>query len=141
MDFAFQHFGQIQHGLPRVQAICDWVHKNIEYRFGAGSPYTSASEVIAQRYGVCRDFAHTAVALCRCFNLPARYVTGYVPDVAFLDPGSPMDFHAYMEVYLGWPLVYLRCAVQCAAHRADQRSRAAWTPWMARFQRITALRG
>jgi transglutaminase-like putative cysteine protease len=76
MDFAFQHFGHIQHGLPRVQAICDWVHTNIEYRFGAGSPYTSASEVIAQRYGVCRDFAHSAVALCRCFNLPARYVTG-----------------------------------------------------------------
>jgi len=101
MNFAFQQFGQITHGLPRIQAICDWVHNNIEYRWGAGSPFTSASEVVAQRYGVCRDFAHAAIALCRCFNLPARYVTGYVPDVAFHDPGSPMDFHAYMEVYLG----------------------------------------
>jgi len=101
MDFAFQQFGQITHGLPRVQAICDWVHYNVEYRWGAGSPFTSASEIVAQRFGVCRDFAHTVIALCRCFNLPARYVTGYVPDVAFFDPGSPMDFHAYTEVYLG----------------------------------------
>jgi len=101
MTFANQQFGHIQHGLPRVQAICDWLHSNIEYRWGAGSPYTSASEIIAQGYGVCRDFAHCAVALSRCFNIPARYVTGHVPDVAFQDPGSPMDFHAYMEVYIG----------------------------------------
>lgn len=101
MDFAFQMFGQVPHGLQRVQAICDWVHRNIEYRFGAGSPYTAASEIIAQGYGVCRDFAHTAIALCRCFNIPTRYVTGYVSDVAFLDNGSPMDFHAYMQVYVG----------------------------------------
>lgn len=101
MNFAFQQFGQIPHGLQRVQAICDWIHYNIEYRFGAGSPLTAASEIINQGFGVCRDFAHCAVALCRCFNIPARYVTGYVPDVAFQDPGTPMDFHAYMEVYIG----------------------------------------
>ena len=101
MDFAFEKFGRVPHGLQRVQAICDWVHGNIEYRFGSGSPFTAASEIIAQGYGVCRDFAHTAIALCRCFNLPARYITGYVPDVAFDDPGSPMDFHAYMQVYVG----------------------------------------
>jgi len=101
MNFAFQKFGQIPHGLPRVQAICDWVHNNIEYRFASGSPYTTASEVINQGYGVCRDFAHCAVALSRCFNIPTRYVTGLVPDVAFQDPGTPMDFHAYMEVYIG----------------------------------------
>jgi transglutaminase-like putative cysteine protease len=101
MNFAFQKFGHIPHGLQRVQAICDWVHSNIEYRFASGSPYTSASEVINQGYGVCRDFAHCAVALSRCFNIPTRYVTGLVPDVAFQDPGTPMDFHAYMEVYIG----------------------------------------
>ena len=101
MDFAWNHFGQIQHGLPRVQAICDWVHNNIEYRFGSGRPDLSASEVIARRHGVCRDFAHTAIALCRAFNLPARYVTGHLPDIGFIDPGTPMDFHAYCEVYLG----------------------------------------
>lgn len=101
MNFAFQQFGQIPHGLQRVQAICDWVHYNIEYRFASGSPHTAASEIISQGYGVCRDFAHCAVALSRCFNIPTRYVTGYVPDVACYDPGTPMDFHAYMEVYVG----------------------------------------
>ncbi len=101
MDFAWKHFGAIRHGLERVQAISDWVHQNIEYRFGSGRPDISASEVIQRGYGVCRDFAHAAIALCRAFNLPARYVTGHLPDIGYLDPGSPMDFHAYCEVYLG----------------------------------------
>jgi len=101
LDFAFKEFGQVPHGLRRVQAICDWVHNNIEYRFGSGDPHITASEVIARRYGVCRDFAHCGVALCRTFNIPARYVTGYVPDIAFTDPGTPMDFHAYFQVYVG----------------------------------------
>ena len=101
MNFAWNQFGQIQHGLPRVQAICDWVHNNIEYRFASGRSDLSASEVIGRRYGVCRDFAHAAIALCRAFNLPARYVTGHLPDIGFTDPGTPMDFHAYCEVYLG----------------------------------------
>jgi transglutaminase-like putative cysteine protease len=101
MNFAWNQFGQVPHGLPRVQAICDWVHHNIEYRHLSGRPDLSASEVIARRYGVCRDFAHAVIALCRAFNLPARYVTGHLPDIGCLDPGSPMDFHAYCEVYLG----------------------------------------
>ncbi len=90
MNFAWNHFGQIAHGLPRVQAICDWVHNNIEYRFGSGRPDLSASEVIERRHGVCRDFAHAAIALCRAFNLPARYVTGHLPDIGYVDPGTPM---------------------------------------------------
>jgi len=101
LNFAWNQFGQTVHGLPRVQAICDWVHNNIEYRFGSGRPDLSASEVIERRYGVCRDFAHAAIALCRAFNLPARYVTGHLPDIGYLEPGTPMDFHAYFEVYLG----------------------------------------
>ncbi|HEX3855690.1 MAG TPA: transglutaminase family protein [Verrucomicrobiae bacterium] len=101
MNFAWNNFGQIQHGLPRVQAICDWVHNNIEYRFMSGRPDLSASEVIERRYGVCRDFAHAVIALCRAFNLPARYVTGHLPDIGYIDPGTAMDFHAYCEVYLG----------------------------------------
>jgi transglutaminase-like putative cysteine protease len=101
LDFAFQNFGHVPHGFPRVQAICDWVHHNIEYRFGGGNPQLAASDIIQQRFGVCRDFAHLCIALCRTFNIPARYVTGYVPDVAFQDPGTPMDFHAYFEVYIG----------------------------------------
>lgn len=101
MNFAWEHFGQVPHGLPRVQAICDWVHTNIEYRFMSGRPDLSAFEVIERRYGVCRDFAHAGIALCRAFNLPARYVTGHLPDIGCVDPGSAMDFHAYFEVYLG----------------------------------------
>jgi transglutaminase-like putative cysteine protease len=101
MDFAWNNFGQIPHGLPRVQAICDWVHNNIEYRYLSGRADISASEIIQRRYGVCRDFAHTVISLCRAFNLPARYVTGHLPDIGFFDPGTPMDFHAYCEVYLG----------------------------------------
>jgi transglutaminase-like putative cysteine protease len=101
MNFAWNQFGQTVHGLPRVLAICDWVHKNIEYRFGSGRPDLSASEVIERRHGVCRDFAHTAIALCRAFNLPARYVTGHLPDICDPKPSPLMDFHAYCEVYLG----------------------------------------
>jgi transglutaminase-like putative cysteine protease len=101
LNFAWEHFGQIENGEQRVQAICDWTHRNIQYRFGAGRSDISASEVIAQRFGVCRDFAHVAIALCRCFNIPARYVTGHLPDIGHIDPGTPMDFHAYFEVFLG----------------------------------------
>jgi transglutaminase-like putative cysteine protease len=101
LDFAWAHFGNIADGSARVQAICDWLHENIEYRFGSGRPDISAYEIIERGFGVCRDFAHCMVALCRTFNLPARYVTGHLPDIGHVDPGSPMDFHAYAEVYLG----------------------------------------
>ncbi len=101
MDFAFQQFGQVPHGLERVQAICDWVHGHIEYRWGSGSPHIAASQTLAQGFGICRDFAHLVIALCRCFNTPARYVTGHLPDVAAEDSGVPMDFHAYLQVYVG----------------------------------------
>jgi len=99
MDFAFAEFGQVPQGLARVQAICDWVHEHIEYRWGSGSPHTTASDALRQRFGICRDFAHVSIALCRCFNLPARYVTGHLPDIACYDSGVPMDFHAYFQVY------------------------------------------
>ena len=100
-DFAWQNFGHHAQGIERVQAICDWLHRNIEYRTGSGSPEISAHDVIQRGYGVCRDLAHCGVALCRTFNLPTRYVSGYVADIACLDPGTPMDFHAYFEVYMG----------------------------------------
>ncbi|HEY4299900.1 MAG TPA: transglutaminase family protein [Candidatus Didemnitutus sp.] len=100
-QFAWEKFGTIEHGLPRVQAISEWLHRNIEYRFGSGRPDLSAWDVLQRGYGVCRDFAHLAVALNRTFNLPARYVTGHLPDIGFDDPGTPMDFHAYAEVNVG----------------------------------------
>ncbi len=99
--FARDKFGSIYDAGERVQAISDWVHNNIEYRFGSGRPDISAAQVIERGYGVCRDFAHCTIALCRALNIPARYVTGHLPDIGHVDPGSPMDFHAYSEVYLG----------------------------------------
>ena len=100
MNFASERFSFLPPGGPTIRGIVDWLHKNIEYRYGSGCPDISASEVLARGYGVCRDFAHTAVALCRTFNLPCRYVTGHLPDIGFQDPGTDMDFHAYFEVYL-----------------------------------------
>jgi transglutaminase-like putative cysteine protease len=99
-DFAWRNFGHLPNGLGRVQAICDWVHREIEYRTFSGDPTLSASEVIERRFGVCRDLAHAGVALCRTFNIPARYVTGYVSDIGVVNPGTPEDFHAYFEVYV-----------------------------------------
>ncbi len=101
LDFAWQKFGHLQHGLDRIRGICEWLHENIEYRTGSGSPNISAWDVIQRGYGVCRDLAHTGVALCRTFNLPARYVSGYVADIGCEDPGTPQDFHAYFEVFMG----------------------------------------
>jgi transglutaminase-like putative cysteine protease len=100
-DFAWKKFGHIEHGMPRVQAISRWLHENIEYRYMSGRPDLSAWDVLQRGYGVCRDFAHLAVALNRSFNLPTRYVTGHLPDIGFPDPDNHMDFHAYAEVYIG----------------------------------------
>jgi len=100
-NFAWEKFGQIEHGLPRVSAISQWVHDNIEYRYMSGRPDLSAWDILQRGYGVCRDFAHLAIALNRTFNLPARYVTGHLPDIGFPDPDNHMDFHAYAEVYVG----------------------------------------
>jgi transglutaminase-like putative cysteine protease len=99
-NFAWEKFGQVEHGLPRVNAISQWLHENIEYRYSSGRPDLSAWDVLQRGYGVCRDFAHLAVALNRTFNLPTRYVTGHLPDIAFPDPEDHMDFHAYAEVYV-----------------------------------------
>jgi len=100
-DFAWQKFGHIEHGLPRVEAISQWLHDNIEYRYMSGRPDLSAWDVLQRGYGVCRDFAHLVVALNRSFNLPARYVTGHLPDIAFPVGDAAMDFHAYGEVFVG----------------------------------------
>jgi transglutaminase-like putative cysteine protease len=100
-NFAWQQFGHIEHGWPRVQAISEWVHRNIEYRYLSGRPDLSAGDILQRGYGVCRDFAHLNIALNRTFNVPARYITGHIPDIGVPDPEQHMDFHAYAEVYLG----------------------------------------
>ncbi len=99
-DFAWKTFGHVEHGWPRVQSISRWIHENIEYRYMSGRTDLSAWDVLQRGYGVCRDFAHLAVALNRTFNLPTRYVTGHLPDIGFPSPPEHMDFHAYAEVYL-----------------------------------------
>jgi transglutaminase-like putative cysteine protease len=101
INFAWEKFGAVEHGWPRVQAISLWLHENFEYRYMSGRPDLSAWDVLQRGYGVCRDFAHLAVALNRTFNVPARYVTGHLPDIGFPDPEGHMDFHAYAEVFLG----------------------------------------
>lgn len=93
---ACREFGQLPAGYRRVQAICQWIRDHIAYEIGTSSPLTTARDVLANRAGVCRDFAHLAVALCRALNIPARFVTGYA---RYSDP--PPDFHAVFEVYLG----------------------------------------
>ena len=99
--FAAQHFGHLPTARERARAISDWVHNNIKYVTGSGRSDISAVEILARGFGVCRDFAHVGIALCRALNIPARYVSGHLPDVGVLDPGSPMDFHAYYEAYIG----------------------------------------
>ncbi len=98
---ACAEFGNIVPGHAQVEAICTWIRSNIAYRVGTSSPATTARDVLANRAGVCRDFAHLAVALCRALNIPARFVTGYA---RYEEP--PQDFHAVFEAYLGgrWQL-------------------------------------
>jgi transglutaminase-like putative cysteine protease len=101
LDDAWALFGALPPGYQRVQAICDWVHANVEYNYGGSGPSVSAIDTFASRLGVCRDFAHLPVALCRALNIPARYVFGYLPDYGIEPPDVPMDFHAWFEAYLG----------------------------------------
>ena len=84
-----------------MQAICDFVHNHIRFGYPHASATRTAAEAYAERRGVCRDFAHLAITFCRCLNIPARYCTGYVSDIGLLPPYEPMDFAAWMEVYLG----------------------------------------
>jgi len=100
-DLAWSTFGHVDGGWQRVQAICDYVHDRIQFGYRFARSDRTASEGHQERIGVCRDFAHLAVALCRCVNIPARYCTGYLGDIGVpLDP-APMDFSAWFEAYIG----------------------------------------
>jgi transglutaminase-like putative cysteine protease len=100
IDDAWRLFGDRSGGWEQVQAVCDWIHANIMYAKGTTS-HTSSYEVFQQRHGVCRDFAHLGVTLCRALNYPARYVCGYLPEIDVPPDPTPMDFHAWFEVYMG----------------------------------------
>jgi len=100
-NLAWQMFGHLQPGRARVQAICDFVHNHIGFSYGNARPTRTAWEAYQERSGVCRDYAHLAVTLCRAMNIPARYCTGYISDVGLPPPYAPMDFAAWFEAYLG----------------------------------------
>jgi len=100
-EIAWSLFSSTPLGWARVQAICDFVHQHIQFGYEYASPNKSAWEVYLERKGVCRDFAHLAIALCRCLNIPARYCTGYLGDIGLPPPYAAMDFAGWFEAYLG----------------------------------------
>ncbi|RBP14310.1 transglutaminase-like putative cysteine protease [Roseiarcus fermentans] len=99
-DFAWSQFGGIAGGARLVQAICDFVHNRIRFNYQLASPFRTASGALNEGVGVCRDFTHLAVALCRAMNVPARYCTGYLGDIGVPPDPAPMDFSAWFEVFL-----------------------------------------
>lgn len=99
-DIAWSLFKHTEPGWPRVQAICDFVHGHLKFGYAHASPTKTAFDAYTQKRGVCRDFAHLAVTLCRCMNIPARYVTGYLGDIGVPRDPAPMDFSGWFEAYL-----------------------------------------
>jgi len=100
-DEAWSRFGATPAGYARVQAICDHVNEHLTFQYGASGPLTTAADVNASGFGVCRDFTHLAISFCRALNIPARYVFGYLPEIDVPPNPEPMDFAAWMEVWLG----------------------------------------
>ncbi len=100
-EVAWNPFGKIPQGWTLVQTIVDFVHDHIEFGYAHADATMTAYGAFKAKRGVCRDFAHLAVTLCRCMNIPARYCTGYLGDIGVPDDPAPMDFSAWFEVYLG----------------------------------------
>jgi transglutaminase-like putative cysteine protease len=101
VTIAWQLFGGTPQGWPRVQAVCDAVHAHLKFDYLQARNTRTAYEAYQERVGVCRDFAHLAIAFCRCLNIPARYCTGYLGDIGVAAVPDPMDFSAWFEAYLG----------------------------------------
>jgi len=97
---ALELFGTVAPGWQRVQAVCDWVHTRVTFGYRHARPSKSALDVYTERFGVCRDYQHLAVTMCRALNIPARYVTGYLGDIGVPAAPEPMDFSAWFEAYL-----------------------------------------
>ena len=98
---AWQLFGNTPPGWPRVQAILDWVHSQVTFGYQFARSTKTAVDVSNEKQGVCRDFQHLAITLCRALHIPARYATGYLGDIRVPPVPCPMDFSAWFEVYLG----------------------------------------
>jgi transglutaminase-like putative cysteine protease len=92
-------FGGVAPGWNRVQTICNFVHSQIQFGYQHARATRTAAEAFDERQGVCRDYAHLAIALCRCLNIPARYVNGHLGDIG-VPVVDPMDFSAWIEVFL-----------------------------------------
>jgi transglutaminase-like putative cysteine protease len=97
---ALELFGGVPRGWARVEAVCEWVYSRVRFGYQYARPTKSALDVYTERYGVCRDFQHLAVTLCRALNIPARYATGYLGDYGVPASDTPPDFSAWFEVYL-----------------------------------------
>jgi transglutaminase-like putative cysteine protease len=100
-EAAWSLFGQSPTGWGRVRAVCDWVHHHVEFGYHHARPTKTAWDVYQERGGVCRDFTHLAITLCRCLNIPARYATGYLGDIGVSPAPHAMDFSGWFEAYLG----------------------------------------
>jgi transglutaminase-like putative cysteine protease len=100
-DESWSRFGGLPAGYRRVRAICDYVHGHLTFQYGSSTALSSAVDVNRAGRGVCRDFTHLAITFCRALNIPARYVFGYLPDMDVPPDPAPMDFAAWMEVWLG----------------------------------------
>jgi len=100
-DEAWRLFGHTPLGWARVQAICDFVHRHIQFGYRFARRTKSAFEAYQEGAGVCRDYAHLGVALCRCMNIPARYCTGYLGDIGVAASPDPMDYAGWFEAFLG----------------------------------------
>jgi transglutaminase-like putative cysteine protease len=98
---AWSLFGNTTLGWPRIQAVCDFVHSHLQFGYQYARSTKTASEAFNERQGVCRDFAHLAIAFCRCLNIPARYCTGYLGDIGVPPNNAPMDFSGWFEAYIG----------------------------------------
>ena len=100
-ETAWRLFADCPSGWGRVQAICDFVHRHITFGYQYADPTKTAWGVFTEGRGVCRDYAHLALTLCRCMNIPARYCTGYLGDIGVPPMDEPMDFSAWFEAFLG----------------------------------------
>lgn len=98
---AWDLFGHAPTGWGRVQAICDFVHDHVTFGYEHARATRTAGETLDEGVGVCRDYAHLAITLCRCMNIPARYCTGYLSDIGVPPPHGPMDFAGWFEAFLG----------------------------------------
>jgi transglutaminase-like putative cysteine protease len=101
MPDAWRLFGHLPPGWSRIQAICDFAHRHVMFGYRFAHPCKTAWQAYTERQGVCRDFAHLAITLCRCLNIPARYCTGYLGDIGVPPADSAMDFAGWFEAYLG----------------------------------------